>query len=277
MSETSCHGMLFDYPEQDLTGAVGRPLPGHAVKLVDDEGNESHLEGPGELCMRGPSMFSGYFDGSRLIKNDFDEEGYFHTGDLARRDNRTGLWYIVGRKKDLIKVRGWQVSPAEIENTLFTHPGVADAAVVGLRASDGSELPFAYIVVRAGATVTAGDIQMHVAQRLAKYKWLEAGVSSSRHILEQANNNRCHSSNPFPEMSTQRCRRMCSEIGRGSAKTQVNCESRAIAVKQCGHGACQTTHATQTPAFNEKQDMIDTTSLIDTRSMKRPMTTKRRP
>jgi 4-coumarate--CoA ligase len=100
MSETSCVGMFFYYPEQDATGAVGRPLPNCDVKLIDDEGKDItgyHVRG--ELCMRGPIMINGYFGNDEANRRGFDEEGYFHTGDIGYCDKDTKLCYFVDRKK----------------------------------------------------------------------------------------------------------------------------------------------------------------------------------
>ena len=100
MSETTCTGMHLCPPEQDMTGAVGRPLPNCDVKLVDDEGKDiTAFNIRGELCMRGPIIFSGYYKNDDANENSFDDEGYFHTGDVAYCDKDTKLWYIVDRKK----------------------------------------------------------------------------------------------------------------------------------------------------------------------------------
>ncbi|KIY01138.1 uncharacterized protein Z520_02690 [Fonsecaea multimorphosa CBS 102226] len=176
MTETSCMGMCFFYPDQDLTGAVGRPLPNHDVKLVDDNGNEiTESNMRGELCIRGPSIFNGY--GREKLRKDFDADGFFHTGDIAYRDPISMLWYIVDRKKELIKVRGFQVSPAEIEAVLVNHPGVAEAAVIGVQESaETSEFPRAYIVPKKGASLTVESVKAFAAERLAGYKMLHGGV-----------------------------------------------------------------------------------------------------
>ena len=191
MSETSCNGMYYYYPEEDLTGAVGRPLLSHDVKLVDDDGTEiTEFDTRGELCMRGPSMFMGYFDGASggRRRDGYDEEGYFHTGDVAMISQRTGLWHIVDRKKSLIKVRGFQVAPAEIEGVLLSHPEVMDVAVVGIQASEeSSELPRAYVVRREGSGVDVEDIRAWVGERLARYKQLDGGVVFVESLPKNAN------------------------------------------------------------------------------------------
>lgn len=189
MSETSCVGMYYHYPDEDTTGAVGKPLPNHDVKLVDDAGKEiTDYERQGELCMRGPSIFKGYFDGTGTTNKDFDHDGYFYTGDLSHYNPATGLWYITGRKKELIKVRGFQVAPAEIEAVLLSHPHVADAAVIGVQESaETSEFPRAYIIPKPGTSPIDEDIKSFVSERLARYKRLDGGVRFVDSLPKNAN------------------------------------------------------------------------------------------
>ncbi|KAF2132772.1 4-coumarate-CoA ligase-like protein [Dothidotthia symphoricarpi CBS 119687] len=185
MSETSCIATMVHYPEHDPTGSVGRFLPNHDAKLVDDDGKDiTDFDIRGELCVRGPLIVKGYFNNSEANKLAWDEDGYFHTGDVAVCKRENGLWYIVDRKKELIKVRGFQVAPAELEGVLLSHPDISDAAVIGIpaggtgaRAGDaGSELPRAYIVVKHGSLVREVDIQAYMKEKLAGYKQLVGGV-----------------------------------------------------------------------------------------------------
>jgi acyl-CoA synthetase (AMP-forming)/AMP-acid ligase II len=182
MTETTCIYMWFDYPEDDLTGSVGRVRPGIDVKLVDDEGNDiSGYDVTGEMCVRGPVVIKEYFNNPEANRQSFDEDGYFRTGDIMYCDGRTKLWYCVDRKKELIKVRGFQVAPPEIEAVLLTHPDIVDAAVIGVPAAsemDG-EFPRAYVVRRPGvapANLTEKDVVEFAGAALAKYKRLEGGV-----------------------------------------------------------------------------------------------------
>jgi acyl-CoA synthetase (AMP-forming)/AMP-acid ligase II len=176
MTETSCFGSWFYYPENDDTGSVGKFIPNLDVKLLDDEGEDiTEYDTRGELWVRGPTVTQGYIGRDR--KEDFDSEGYFRTGDILYCDKNTKLWYIVDRKKELIKVRGFQVAPAEVEGVLLAHPEVRDAAVIGLPTEEGdSELPRAYVVKKDGATLDERDVMAWVEGRLAKYKRLEGGV-----------------------------------------------------------------------------------------------------
>lgn len=100
MTETSCLGLRLRYPEYDTTGSVGYPLPNLDTKLVDDEGKDiTDFDVRGELCVRGPTVFRGYYQNPEANAGSFDDEGYFHTGDIAYVARASGLYYIVDRKK----------------------------------------------------------------------------------------------------------------------------------------------------------------------------------
>ncbi|KAF2847838.1 4-coumarate-CoA ligase-like protein [Plenodomus tracheiphilus IPT5] len=185
MSETSCIATMLHYPEYDPTGSVGRFLPNHDAKLVDDEGRDiTDFDVAGELCVRGPLIVKGYYNNPEANRLAWDEDGYFHTGDVALRRKENGFWYIVDRKKELIKVRGFQVAPAELEGVLLSHPEISDAAVIGVAAGganskaseEGSELPRAYIVVKSKSRLGEPQVQGYMKRRLAGYKQLVGGV-----------------------------------------------------------------------------------------------------
>ncbi|OAG34742.1 hypothetical protein AYO21_11090 [Fonsecaea monophora] len=182
MTETTCILTQFPWPEDDDTGSVGRVIPGMDLKLIDDEGKDiTGYDVVGEMCARGPTVIKGYFNNPQANKESFDADGFYHTGDMMYCDSKTKLWYIVDRKKELIKVRGFQVAPPEIEGVLLTHPDIVDAAVIGIPAAselDG-EAPRAYVVRRPGvapANLTEQHVYDWVAERLAKYKRLDGGV-----------------------------------------------------------------------------------------------------
>lgn len=99
MTETTCIATMFPYPETDITGSVGRPNPGLDVKLVDEDGKDiTDYDVLGEMCIRGPSVIQGYLDNPEANKS-WDDDGYFHTGDIMYCDSKTKLWYIVDRRK----------------------------------------------------------------------------------------------------------------------------------------------------------------------------------
>lgn len=132
---------------------------------------------PGEICVRGPTVVKSYYRNPAANAESFDSEGFFKTGDVGYCDTETGKWYIIDRKKELIKVRGFQVAPAELESALLQHPCIVDAAVIGIRnEQDGEELPRGYVVVRDGEQVSEREIMEWMEGRLAGYKKLTGGV-----------------------------------------------------------------------------------------------------
>ncbi|KAI8940041.1 hypothetical protein NX059_003763 [Plenodomus lindquistii] len=182
MSETTCIATMVHYPEHDATGSVGRFLPNHDAKLVDDEGRDI------------TDYDIGYFKNPEANRSAWDDEGYFHTGDVALVRKDTGLWHIVDRKKELIKVRGFQVAPAELEGVLLSHPEISDAAVIGVAAGgaasnageEGSELPRAYIVVKSGNQLSQSEVRCYMRERLAGYKQLVGGIKFVQAIPKNA-------------------------------------------------------------------------------------------
>lgn len=178
MTETSCACCYLYYPENDDTGSVGRFVPSIDVKLIDEDGEEiGPYDVRGELCVRGPTVIRGYLDNPEANSRDWDADGFFRTGDVLYCDGATKLWYVVDRKKELIKVRGFQVAPGEVEGVLLAHPGITDVAVIGIPTADvGSEAPRAYVIRRDGVSVEEKDVHAWVQERLAKYKRLDGGV-----------------------------------------------------------------------------------------------------
>lgn len=134
----------------------------------------------GELCVRGPTVTPGYYKNQEANAQSFDNEGWFKTGDIAYCDRETRKWYIVDRRKELIKVRGFQVAPPELEAVLLSHPQVIDAAVIGITIPGATtEFPRAYVVRRQatdGEKVTEEELRKYVLDRLARYKELTGGV-----------------------------------------------------------------------------------------------------
>jgi acyl-CoA synthetase (AMP-forming)/AMP-acid ligase II len=156
--------------------SCGWTLPNAESKLIDiDSGAEIPLplEGlseSGELCFRGPNVMAGYFGNAAATAATIDPEGFLHTGDLVRVDV-SGCIYIVDRLKELIKYKGYQVPPAELEALLLTHPCIADTAVVGVIDTDtGEEVPKAFVVTQPGAALSAEEITDFVAGKVAPYK-----------------------------------------------------------------------------------------------------------
>lgn len=186
MTEVAWGSTQF-WPDGNDDGSVGRPLPGFTFKLVDEEGVTIHADNQeGELYVKGPSMMLGYLDNPTATASAIDSQGWLKSGDMALR--KGDKYYVVDRKKDLIKVRGWQVAPAEVEGVLIKHPRVLSAAVVGVpntadTEKQTSELPRAFIVRKPVEGVSelddddlALDIKSFVAKELSRYKHLDGGV-----------------------------------------------------------------------------------------------------
>ncbi len=150
-------------------GSSGITVPNTECRLVDSDGNDQGPGGEGELWVRGPQVMKGYLNNPDATAATIDEEGWLHTGDVARID-ADGHTYIVDRVKELIKYKGFQVPPAELEALIVTHPAVADVAVIGIPDDEAGELPKAYVVLKPGAEAGADDIMAHVAEHVATYK-----------------------------------------------------------------------------------------------------------
>ncbi|HEX5144928.1 MAG TPA: AMP-binding protein [Mycobacterium sp.] len=159
--------------------SVGWTAPNGVSKIIDPQSRVEitpPAEGrsaPGELWFKGPNVMAGYLGNAEATAETVDSEGFLHTGDLACVDS-DGCVYIVDRLKELIKYKGYQVPPAELEALLLTHPAVADAAVVGVvDAASGEEVPKAFVVRQpgdTGAALTADAVMAFVAENVAPYK-----------------------------------------------------------------------------------------------------------
>jgi acyl-CoA synthetase (AMP-forming)/AMP-acid ligase II len=153
-------------------GSVGRLVPNTEARIVDPaSGADLGTGRTGELWVRGPQLMRGYRDRPEATAFTIDSAGWLHTGDLCYFDE-DGYLYVVDRLKELIKYKGYQVAPAELEHLLLTHPAVADAAVVPRPDPDAGEVPVAHVALRAQAT--ADELLTYVAERVAPYKRLRA-------------------------------------------------------------------------------------------------------
>jgi acyl-CoA synthetase (AMP-forming)/AMP-acid ligase II len=151
-------------------GAVGITVPNTICKVVDPQTGEALPVGEeGELCIKGPQVMLGYLNNPEATARTIDAEGWLHTGDIAAFD-ADGQLFIKDRLKELIKVKGFQVAPAEVEATLQTCPGVADAAVIGIPDDEAGEVPLAFVVRKAETGVDAESIAGFLRERLATYK-----------------------------------------------------------------------------------------------------------
>ncbi|HKZ51102.1 MAG TPA: AMP-binding protein, partial [Dehalococcoidia bacterium] len=150
--------------------SVGPPLADTLEKVVDvDTGEEVGPGQKGELLLKGPSVFKGYWRNPEATQEAFTADGWFRTGDIVRADEE-GYIYILDRKKDVIKYKGYSVTPAELEEVLREHPAVLDACVVPKQDPAVGEVPKAYIVLISGAQAGPDELMAYVEERVAPYK-----------------------------------------------------------------------------------------------------------
>ncbi|GKT48210.1 putative acyl-coenzyme A synthetase [Colletotrichum spaethianum] len=171
LSETTGGFTILPRHLTDETGSVSMIVANCEARLVDDEGKDVEVGQPGEMWCRGPIITKGYYKNGKANQEAF-VNGWFCTGD--RLSFKDGKFYFVDRKKELIKYKGFQVAPAELESLLVTHPKIQDAAVIGIE-GEGTELPRAYVVADKNQ-ISAEDIQKWVAEQVASYKKLRGGV-----------------------------------------------------------------------------------------------------
>jgi 4-coumarate--CoA ligase len=160
-------------------GASGRLVPNMLARFMSEDGDEVPSGSEGEICLKGPNIFKGYYDNPIATAESFDSEGWYHTGDIGKVDEHGNI-YITDRLKDLIKYNGFQVAPAQLEDMLLGHAAVADVAVIGVYSDErATELTRAYVVAAAGYT---GDeqlgerLQKWLNERVAPHKKLRGGV-----------------------------------------------------------------------------------------------------
>ena len=153
-------------------GSVGLTVANTEIRIVDsDSGEDLPIDGEGELWIRGPQVMKGYLNNPEATDETVDEDGWLHTGDIARIDG-DGHVYIVDRLKELIKVKGFQVAPAELEALLVEHSQISDAAVVGRPDDESGEVPLAFVVPAAGSDLNEQAVKSYVADHVATYKHL---------------------------------------------------------------------------------------------------------
>ena len=149
-------------------GAVGPVLPNTESKIIDTEtGDELGANEKGEVCIRGPHVMPGYLNNEEATRHCIDEKGWFHTGDIGYADD-DGFFYIVDRVKELIKYKGYQVAPAELEAILLSHDAIADAAVIPSPDDEAGEVPKAFVVLK--AEISTDEILAFVAEQVSPVK-----------------------------------------------------------------------------------------------------------
>jgi long-chain acyl-CoA synthetase len=168
LTETSpvvATGVGIDAP----VGSVGRPIPGVEVRIVDADGEDTFIGDAGEILVRGENVFVGYWNDPEATTNVLTGDGWLHTGDIGFADEE-GHLFLSDRAKDLIIVSGFNVFPAEVEDTLVMADGVREAAVVGIPSDRTGEAVKAFVVLDDGVTMTADEIRDHTHAHLARYK-----------------------------------------------------------------------------------------------------------
>ncbi|WP_316741914.1 4-coumarate--CoA ligase family protein [Streptomyces sp. MK7] len=166
------HVVPLDRLHDAPAGTVGRLIAGTEMRIVslDDPDKDLGTGEPGEILIRGPQIMKGYLGRPDATAQLIDTDGWLHTGDVGHIDE-DGWLFVVDRVKELIKYKGFQVAPAELEAQLLTHPGIADAAVIGAYNEDGNEIPHAFVVRGPTADgLDENEIMLYVAERVAPYK-----------------------------------------------------------------------------------------------------------
>jgi acyl-CoA synthetase (AMP-forming)/AMP-acid ligase II len=166
------HVVPLDALHDAPPGTVGKLIAGTEMRIVslDDPDKDLGIGESGEILIRGPQIMKGYLGHPDATAAMIDPDGWLHTGDVGHVD-ADGWLFVVDRVKELIKYKGFQVAPAELEALLLTHPGIADAAVIGVYNDDNNEVPHAYVVRQPTATdLSEGEVMMYVAERVAPYK-----------------------------------------------------------------------------------------------------------
>ena len=170
LSETSPVA-CFNHPDREREpGSIGTPVEGVEMRLVDDHRNEVAPGEAGEIAIRGHNVMKGYWNRPEATADAIDSDGWFYSGDIARVDDQ-GRYFIVDRKKELIIRGGYNVYPREIEEVLYEHPAVREAAVIGVPHADLGEEVAAAVALKPGETATESEIRDYVKANVAAYKY----------------------------------------------------------------------------------------------------------
>jgi len=168
LTETSPAACMNPPDLKEFNGAIGLPVPSTEACVKDDDGNMLPQGEIGELCIRGPQVMKGYWQRPEETAKSIDADGWLHTGDVARMDEK-GFFYIVDRKKDMILVSGFNVYPNEVEDVIALMPGVLEVAAVGVP-DDKSGEAVKLVVVKKDPNLTAEQIKAHARENLTGYK-----------------------------------------------------------------------------------------------------------
>ncbi len=170
LSETSPVAS-FNHPDRERKpGSIGTPIADTEMKLVDDGGDEVGPGEIGEILIRGHNVMKGYWERPEATAEAIDDDGWFRSGDMAKIDE-DGYYFIVDRKKELIIRGGYNVYPREVEEVLYEHPAVREAAVVGMAHDEWGEEVGAAVALKDGESVSAEELQAFVKEQVANYKY----------------------------------------------------------------------------------------------------------
>jgi long-chain acyl-CoA synthetase len=170
LSETSPIAS-FNHPDRERKpGSIGTPIAGVEMKLVDDAGGEVDRGEVGEIVIRGHNVMKGYWRKPDATAEAISADGWFRSGDLAVMDD-DGYFFIVDRKKDMIIRGGYNVYPREIEEVLYSHPAVREAAVVGVPHPELGEEVAAAVALKPDGLVTEDELRDFVKEQVAAYKY----------------------------------------------------------------------------------------------------------
>ena len=158
-----------DDDAETISTSSGRAIPGVEVRIVDDEGRDVATGEPGEILVRGYTVMKGYFEDPEKTAEAIDADGWLHTGDVGTMDER-GYIDITDRTKDMFICGGFNAYPAEIERLLLTHPGVAQAAVIGVPDERHGEVGMAFVVPRRDEALDPDEVVAWAREHMANYK-----------------------------------------------------------------------------------------------------------
>lgn len=176
MTETTLACIVTAPGHRIKAGSVGRLLPNTSAQVIDPESKK--ILGPkerGEICLKGPQIMVGYINNLSATQETIDRDGWLHTGDIGYYDE-DGYFFVVDRIKELIKFKGLQVAPAELESLILSHPQVSDVAVIGIPDKEAGEIPKAFVVRKQSSTISGDDVKKFVAGKVSSYKHLRGGV-----------------------------------------------------------------------------------------------------
>jgi long-chain acyl-CoA synthetase len=154
--------------QQEFNGSIGLPLPNTDVVVLDDDGLRVPTGAIGEICVKGPQVMVGYWQRDDDSRATFTDDGWLRTGDIGRMDEQ-GYFYIEDRKKDVIIVSGFNVYPSEVEDVVTSHPGVVEAAAIGVEDERSGEAVKIF-VVRRDQALTDKELLAYCRERLTGYK-----------------------------------------------------------------------------------------------------------